>query len=156
MSNTLLPCPFCGGEAILESNKLRYGTIYSAYCQKCGAEIIGFSEQEAISTWNRRAHPERCEIAEYAEGCDECGFCAKSENKPLTLDELHEIDNELLYFHCTVGHWSLNGWHIVKPINYDGVGFKDLQLDNDENNVISAFNCGITWVAYKQKPEVTE
>ena len=55
MSNTLLPCPFCGGEAILESNKLRYGTTYSAYCQKCGAEIAEFSEHEAIAAWNRRA-----------------------------------------------------------------------------------------------------
>ena len=50
----LNPCPFCGREAILESNKLRYGTIYSAYCQKCGAEIARFSEHEAISAWNRR------------------------------------------------------------------------------------------------------
>ena len=50
----LNPCPFCGGEAILESNKLRYGTIYSAYCQKCGAEITGSSEHEAVATWNRR------------------------------------------------------------------------------------------------------
>ena len=53
----LLNCPFCGGEAILESNKLRYGTIYSAYCQKCGAEITGFSEHEAVAAWNRRAKP---------------------------------------------------------------------------------------------------
>ena len=51
----LNPCPFCGGEAILESNKLRYGTIYSAYCQKCGAEITGFSEHEAVAAWNRRS-----------------------------------------------------------------------------------------------------
>lgn len=54
----LKPCPFCGGEAILESNKLRYGTIYSAYCQKCGAEITGFSEHEAVAAWNRRAQPD--------------------------------------------------------------------------------------------------
>ena len=54
----LLDCPFCGGEAILESNKLRYGTIHSAYCQKCGAEITGFSEHEAVAAWNRRAQPD--------------------------------------------------------------------------------------------------
>ena len=66
----LLNCPFCGGEAILESNKLRYGTIYSAYCQKCGAEITGFSEHEAVAAWNRRAQPA-------SEPLITCGECAK-------------------------------------------------------------------------------
>ena len=55
----LKPCPFCEGKAILESNKLRHGTIYSAYCQKCGAEIARFSEHETIAAWNRRAQPEK-------------------------------------------------------------------------------------------------
>ena len=64
----LKPCPFCGGEAILESNKLRYGTIYSAYCQKCGAEITGFSEHEAVAAWNRRAQPDNEPLT--CEGCE--------------------------------------------------------------------------------------
>ena len=68
----LKPCPFCGGEAILESNKLRYGTIYSAYCQKCGAEITGFSEHEAVAAWNRRAQPAN-------EPLTHCRDCTKAE-----------------------------------------------------------------------------
>lgn len=73
MTEKLLPCPFCGGEAILESNKLRYGTIYSAYCQKCGAEITGFSEHEAIVPWNRR--PDARQLALKTGVCPMCEDC---------------------------------------------------------------------------------
>ena len=81
----LLDCPFCGGEAILESNKLRYGTIHSAYCQKCGAEITGFSEHEAIAAWNRRAQPAN-------EPLVRCGDCAKQfmPDCPMQIIEQHE------------------------------------------------------------------
>ena len=135
MMDKLLPCPFCGGESLLRDryiNGVANTKHYIRECHHCKATFANWyhSIKKANEAWNRRV---------------------ESGNEPLALGELHETDNEPLYFHCTVGHWSLNGWHIVKPINYDGVGFKDLQLDNDENNVISAFNYGITWVAYKQK-----
>ena len=97
--NELLPCPFCGGEAILESNKLRYGTIYSAYCQKCGAEITGFSEHEAIDAWNRRAEDERYknalkEIIKLAcESVEREKTLARLEAEVMTrLEERHETD----------------------------------------------------------------
>lgn len=134
MSETkLLPCPFCGGEAdIFEASE----DSFCALCTDCGVETpYQISAEEAIATWNRRAEPE---------------------NEPLTLAEIYETENEPLYFHCTVGRWSLNGWHIVNPINYDGVTFKDIQLDNNEEHVESLFNYGITWVAYRQKPEEDE
>ena len=74
-------------------------TVRWAYCVDCGcvapAEKVnnfdGFykpDEQEdalnrAISAWNRRAQPAACEIAEYAEDCKDCGFCAQLANEPL-------------------------------------------------------------------------
>jgi hypothetical protein len=80
----------------------------------------------------------------------------RPENEPLTLSELYDIDSEPLYFHCMVGHWSLNGWHIVKAINYDGAQFKDVQLDNNDAHIESLYNYGITWLAYRAKPERSE
>lgn len=77
---------------------------------------------------------------------------AQPENEPLTLSQLYDIDNEPLYFHCTVGIWSLNGWHIVKAINYDGAQFKDVQLDNNDAHIESLYNYGKTWLAYRHKP----
>lgn len=113
----LNPCPFCGREAILESNKLRYGTIYSAYCQKCGAEIARFSEYEAISAWNHRT---------------------QLEGKPLTQDELREMDGEPVY----IDDWfqDFHGWEL-SAVAEDYF---------DERDVAQY---GSQWVAYRYKPE---
>lgn len=55
MSNKLKPCPFCGGEAIIDGCD---DTLWIAICKKCNASI-GYKEtkQEAIEEWNRRVQP---------------------------------------------------------------------------------------------------
>lgn len=78
---------------------------------------------------------------------------ARIDPKPLTLDELYLVDNEPLYFFCTVGKWSVNGWHIVEPINYENASFKDLRLDHNDNTIISTFNYGNNYVAYRHPPK---
>ena len=78
---------------------------------------------------------------------------ARENPKPLTLEELYQVEDEPLYLFCTVGNWKVNGWHIVKPVNYLDGAFKDLQLDNNESNIIDTFNYGKTWLAYRQKPK---
>jgi hypothetical protein len=44
------PCPFCKGEA-----KLNSGTYHSIMCKNCGCECDGFETAlEAIEHWNTR------------------------------------------------------------------------------------------------------
>lgn len=64
----LKPCPFCGGEALLNSYESRKG--YDAYVECCGCLIqmitVTFdtkeeAEAKAISAWNRRANDEKAD-----------------------------------------------------------------------------------------------
>ena len=56
----LLPCPFCGGEAKVESTlKDRYRVICKRY-RECGAtQLYANSKEEAIESWNTRKPMER-------------------------------------------------------------------------------------------------
>ena len=52
--NGLLPCPFCGGKAIVAEHDLLY-TRFIANCESCEAESSVFlKREEAIEAWNRR------------------------------------------------------------------------------------------------------
>lgn len=60
MNEKLKPCPFCGGEAVLE-NAEQYTTckgwnsVYGVECQNCSVQTRGFlTRQEAINSWNTR------------------------------------------------------------------------------------------------------
>lgn len=55
MSDELLPCPFCGGEARIETYA---GTACAVVCQMChgGTMTMRFDDaQLAVDAWNRRA-----------------------------------------------------------------------------------------------------
>ncbi len=62
MANELKPCPFCGGEAVVDCDKGAYGTVFAyAFCKKCNARTREFgvrydicAKDEAINAWNRR------------------------------------------------------------------------------------------------------
>lgn len=75
----LLPCPFCGGAAIIE-----YGDImpfeYSVFCGDCGVmPSTSEDKQVAIRVWNTRPAPPigRCWECVYSTDPDENGmlFC---------------------------------------------------------------------------------
>ena len=130
MNNTLLPCPFCGGEAKIKSRYIGYGSVglgahdwYSVECKECRAKGYEYGmEPEAIAAWNRRAQPE---------------------NKPLTLYELRQMDG------CNDGTpiW-------IEPTGkYEGVwtaawyiwpwDTKDFEIDTYAD----------AWLAYRSKPK---
>ena len=55
MSVELKPCPFCGGEAIVDGCD---DTLWIVICKECNASIgHKGTEQEAIDAWNRRIEP---------------------------------------------------------------------------------------------------
>ena len=55
MNDSLKPCPFCGGHAIVDGCD---ETLWIVICKKCDASI-GYkeTEQEAIEAWNSRVQP---------------------------------------------------------------------------------------------------
>ena len=84
MTDELLPCPFCGGEA---SKRLFYKGKYRVHCNVCDAnsDDVWDTEAEAIAAWNRRsvtasavygfkAAERTCEYVgdDVSGGCSEC------------------------------------------------------------------------------------
>ena len=60
---TLLPCPFCGGEAVVEKWVNSYcGNIMSVVCDADDCPVRPRAQyghkQDAITAWNTRAKPE--------------------------------------------------------------------------------------------------
>jgi Lar family restriction alleviation protein len=61
MSNTLLPCPFCGGEALMREryiNGVANTKHYIRECRHCKATFAHWfrSIKRANKAWNRRAN----------------------------------------------------------------------------------------------------
>lgn len=59
MSNTLLPCPFCGGEADIEEISGNPFTnepyAWAVGCKDCNIGWYKETREDAIAAWNRRA-----------------------------------------------------------------------------------------------------
>ena len=58
MSEKLKPCPFCGGNAELESSYADYvgSGLHKIVCKVCGCQTnYEHPMQKAIDVWNRRA-----------------------------------------------------------------------------------------------------
>lgn len=147
MNNTLLPCPFCGDEAEIISRPVyTYLKPYDpetadkkhyVQCKGCATQCGALeydTPEEAAAAWNRRSRPE---------------------NKPLTLDELRQMDGEPVWVEhlkssCSVG--QPGEWLILKVCTPTRerpyIDFKDTAL--------CALYYGKGWLAYRHKPERSE
>ena len=146
MSNTLLPCPFCGGEQAIKARYIGYGSLglgshdeYRVVCKECRASSDEYkSEAKAIAAWNRRA--------------DHIRDATKMvSNAPLTLDELRQMDGEPIWVVTLDGTDEPRREMVVFAGKYgidlicvlNGVetsDYADFDLYND------------TWLAYRNKP----
>ncbi|MFR5049414.1 MAG: Lar family restriction alleviation protein [Faecalispora sporosphaeroides] len=84
----LKPCPFCGGKASI--GKTIDGMNWQIVCRgECRCTSAYFAQKEnAVAAWNRRP---------------------ATENKPLTLDQLRQMDGEPVYMMYPQPD-NLNGW----------------------------------------------
>lgn len=63
LSETIKPCPFCGGVAVLEEDVTVLGARFSVGCANAGeADCVGYQSlttfgrrSDAVKAWNRRA-----------------------------------------------------------------------------------------------------
>ena len=94
---TVLPCPFCGGVAMIE-----YDTVspfeYNVFCGDCGV-MLGISEdkQVAISEWNTRPAPP----------IGRCGECKHSTN-PAALTMIYGEPGTLTCHHGPCNRRNVN------------------------------------------------
>ena len=118
-------CPFCGCKAILCSTGNHFATEkFFVSCGVCGVETprIARTRKEAVAAWNRRAQPSE---------------------KPLTLDELRQMDGEPVW----VMHQDGSGarWGIVQDTEYGLCAVVD-----DDTAYWFTDVCGT--IAYRSKP----
>jgi Lar family restriction alleviation protein len=80
MTDKLLPCPFCGGDATLSSDsnvehdrEIRYWIVrcQKALCDASVGESCNFSRELAIDKWNSRADTTRIIADFYNRVCDQ-------------------------------------------------------------------------------------
>lgn len=142
MNNTLLPCPFCGGDARIKSRYIGYGSVglgardwYTVECNECRAKSDEYgAELEAITAWNRRAKPE---------------------NKPLTLDELLRMKGEPVWV-SDIDPFSQDKcscWAIVGDAEEAGIELYDKFCDKNYIDFGASELYGKTWLAYRAKPK---
>ena len=82
--SSLLPCPFCGGEATMFSDD----GLFNIYCDNDFCDVrpgidTCFSEAEAVEAWNTRAD-RTCHNATHYAGkfkCSECGAILDTEDE---------------------------------------------------------------------------
>lgn len=79
-NNVLLPCPFCGGEAVIDQENNGIEMTYGIHCPNCHCAIIDTgtfnTKQEVINIWNNRYEPP---------------------NEPLTVVDLECMKGEPVY-----------------------------------------------------------
>ena len=87
MTDNLLPCPFCGGEAkVFHYSSAIRDEVWRVVCDRpfCAQGPDGYTEAEAVSAWNTRAE-RTCTNVDTDDDCyfecSQCGSAALVEYK---------------------------------------------------------------------------
>ncbi len=132
-------CPFCGGEAEIVGGPENWtptfydpdsgGDPIAVVCKTCACGLHFFDGYaEAIAAWNRRAQPNE---------------------KPLTLDELRQMDGEPVWTTGIGANGNKRYWCLVM-VKRESV----YTVICDEMVQAGVFyQYGKTWLAYRSKPK---
>ena len=129
-------CPWCNSELTVTYEEDR---VYKAVCTHCG-KTITFEDKSrtgAFDTLNRRTH---------------------SENKPLTIARIAEIDKlktkSPIYLVFDNDQHEENRW--IELFNWTGRSVDGFGFGNECETTFLLGSYGITWNAYFSKPEQEE
>lgn len=145
----LKPCPFCGaqvklmavaGEPYPPTYEVNLGTVSEdsddicyVHCPTCGAnwhiEVrVDAFPMDTIAAWNRRPSPE---------------------NKPLTIDQLNQMDGETVWV-------VTKGKCYQRTVTHSDSGMMHLCTVAGRLSTLNESNHGRLWTAYAERPEQEE
>jgi len=102
MPSELLPCPFCGGRAILCADFI--------WCRSCKLRLQGFCHSECIAAWNTRAPDPQLSALQWTP--------IDAEHLPKVGDEVLMRFQSALYVREVLSVCGLGkGWTHFRPIN---------------------------------------
>lgn len=108
-SGIVLPCPFCGGKAIVKTSISTQGKSYAVRCEnKCavtcghfrtpGTEWRTTTKKEALAQWNTRPAPPIGRCGECDLWYEEQGICTAASDDDFGIYEYTEPDHFCGYF----------------------------------------------------------
>ena len=121
---TLLPCPFCGGEAeLVESDYGMFMTGYAVYCKHCCTKAgvtgrlgeayewtpIYNNEAEAIAAWNRRTAVTDEQFARATHDghlWGKCSECYERKGFYLDAETIHNQQEHIAQLEQAVAYWQ--------------------------------------------------
>ena len=107
---TLLPCPFCGGEA----RHYAPGPIdHHIECVECYADIHRATEAEAIAAWNTRADYHGYEQAAIEAWENIKAWNARATNGTLTAEQVREAVMSADRWEKPMGNTGLTNTHLI-------------------------------------------
>ena len=141
----IMNCPFCNGRAIMRErfiNGVANVKHYRLECVDCHASFLNWNKNtsKAAAAWNRRAQPEN----------EPDATDINVGNKPLTLEELRQMDGEAVYLVIE----DINGFEPLTMCALVEVADGGIWLTNNlggRSFYEDALDDGIT--AYRTKPE---
>lgn len=138
----LLPCPICGKELTVHGPEDWTPSFYDPdsgggpYSANCDCGFLFMTNHY-----------------DYAEFVEDLNLRAQPENKPLTLNELREMDGEPVWLETgeiSIGEQIIGCWEILEKVTktpVEAFWFSRRKVGFTE------ITYGKTWLAYRYKPE---